>query len=132
MENKTNDSTPLRPQGERVLNADLVEMDLNVFINQIRSETTWQENAHNSITLYKSDAMRIVLIGMHATAELKTHTANGFINVQVIEGTIVFNTTEKKALLHKGQMIALQPKIPHSVEAKSESFFLLTLVPQKD
>ena len=33
------------------------------------------------LRFYKSDAMRIVLIGMHATAELETHTANGFINV---------------------------------------------------
>ncbi len=132
MENKTNDSTPLRPQGERVLNADLVEMDLSAFIDQIKSETTWKENAHNSIALYKSASMRIVLIGMHENAELKTHTANGFISVQVIEGSVVFNAAGKNTLLHKGQMIALQPKIPHSVVAKSESFFLLTLAPQKD
>ncbi len=132
MENKTNDPTPLRPLGERVLNADLVEMDLNKYIDQIKSETTWKENAHNSITLCKTDTMRIVLIGMHENAELKTHTANGFISVQVIEGTIIFNAAGKNTLLHKGQMIALQPKIPHSVAAKSESFFLLTLAPQRE
>ena len=127
MENKSNDATPLRPQGERIINAPMVEMDIPKYIQQIKQEVTWRESSVNSITLFKSDKMRIVLIGLHKNGELKTHTAPGYISVQVIEGLIQFATEEKTVDLQKGQMISLQPQLPHSVKAKDESFFLLTL-----
>ncbi len=127
MENKSNDATPLRPEGERQLSGLLVEMDLNKFISEIKAEKTWQDRNHNSITIYKSEDLRIVVIGMHKNAELKPHTANGNISVQVLEGDIDFCTEERNVNLKKNQMIALQAKIPHSVLAKEESFFLLTV-----
>lgn len=127
MENKSTDATPQRPDGERVLNASLVEMNLEDVINQIKSETTWADSDRNSVTLFKSDSMRIVLIGLHENAELKPHKANGVISVQVIEGKIEFSTEEQTVHLEKRQMIALQEKIIHSVKALTESFFLLTL-----
>lgn len=127
MENKSNESTPLRPQGDRLINAPLVEIDTQKFIQQIKQETTWKESSVNSITVFKSDKMRIVLIGLHENGELKTHTAPGFISVQVLEGHMQFTTEEKVVELQKGQMITLQPEIPHSVLAKVETFFLLTL-----
>ncbi|MGI8635870.1 MAG: cupin domain-containing protein [Segetibacter sp.] len=127
MENKSNDATPQRPEGDRLLNAELVEMDLNHFIDQVRNESTWKESDRNSITIFKSDTMRIVLLGLHKGAELKTHTANGIISVQVLEGKLNFIAEPQTATLQKGQMIVLHEKIPHSVTALEESFFLLTL-----
>lgn len=127
MENKSNEATPQRPEGDRLLNADLVEMDLNSFIDQVRNESTWKESDRNSITIFKSDRMRIVLLGLHKGAELATHTANGTISVQVLEGKINFTAEPQTATLQKGQMIVLHEKIPHSVAALEESFFLLTL-----
>ena len=130
MENKSNEATPNRPEGERMLNAPMIEMDLNQYMEQLKQEPAWKESDRNSITLFKSDTMRIVLIGLHENAELKTHTANGIISVQVIEGLIKFTAEAQTASLEKGQMIALQQKIPHSVVAVRESFFLLTLAMQ--
>ncbi len=131
MENKSNQATPQRPEGERILNADLVEMDLNQFIVQIKEESTWAESDRNSMTIFKSDSMRIVLLGLHQDAELKTHQANGVISVQVLEGRINFTTEQKTVSLEKGQMIALHENIPHSVMALTETFFLLTLAMTK-
>ena len=127
MEEKKNESTPLRPEGEIFLNASLVEMDIEKYIDQLKEEVTWKASGSNSITLFKSDALRIVLIGLHKDAELKTHTAPGYISVQVMEGKIEFIAEQNKVILNKGQMIALQPRIPHSVHAQEMSFFLLTL-----
>ena len=126
MENKSNDATPLRPEGERILNAPMVEMDLEKFIGQIRSESTWANSDHNSITIYKSDIMRMVLIGLHKGSVIKPHQTSSDISVQVLEGLIRFHTEEKSIDLSKGKMVALQPKIQHSVEALEESFFLLS------
>jgi quercetin dioxygenase-like cupin family protein len=127
MENKSNDATPQRPDGERILNATLVKMDLYKFINQIKNETTWTNSDRNSVTIFKSETMRIVLMGLHENAELKPHKANGVISVQVLEGKIKFIAEQQSSLIEKGQMIALQENITHSVTALTESFFLLTL-----
>lgn len=127
MENKSNEATPQRPEGSRVLNAQMVEMNLNKFIEQVKNETTWAESDRNSVTIFKSDTMRIVLMGLHENAELKAHKANGVISIQVLEGRINFITEEQKALMEKGQMIALQENITHSIFALADSFLLLTL-----
>lgn len=126
MEAKSNKTTSQRLQ-ERILDAPFLEMDLVRFIEQIKGESTWKEGSHNSITLFKSNTMRIVLIGMHKNFELKTHTAPGFISVQVLEGCIEFIAAPNKSVLKKGQMVSLYPQIPHSAYALEESFFLLTL-----
>ncbi|MCY7291146.1 MAG: cupin domain-containing protein [Ferruginibacter sp.] len=132
MENKYNDSTPQRPDGERILNADLVEMNLNQFVLQIKKESTWLDSDRNSMTIFKSEILTIVLLGLHKNAEMKTHQANGVISVQVLEGKINFNTQQKTVSLEKGQMIALHENIPHSVIALEETFFLLTLALTKE
>ncbi|RRN76517.1 cupin domain-containing protein [Pseudoxanthomonas sp. SGD-10] len=126
MENKSNEATPQRPEGDRILKAPMVEIDLNKSIQQIKSETTWTNSDRNSVTLFKSDTMRIVLIGLHKDAELKPHKANGVISVQVLEGRLEF-TAHQSTRLEKGQMITLLDNITHSVKAVTESFFLLTL-----
>ena len=127
MENKSTESTPQRPQGGRIISAPLIEMDLNNFIAQIKQETTWVSSDRNSITIFKSEEIRIVLIGLHDHAELKTHTANGITSVQVLEGQINFTAEQQTITLGKGQMIVLQEKSPHSIIALKESFFLLTM-----
>jgi quercetin dioxygenase-like cupin family protein len=128
MENKSNESTPQRPEGDRLLDAPLVKMNLPHLMEQLRNEPSWKDSDRNSITVYKSEHLRIVLIGLHENAELKTHTANGIISVQVLEGHVKFTTEQEATELEKGQMLALKSKIPHSVFAVKETFFLLTMV----
>jgi quercetin dioxygenase-like cupin family protein len=125
---KANEATPLRPEGDRVLDALLVEMDLNDFIEQLKNEVTWATTDRNSITIFKSDNTTIVLIGLHKNAEMKKHLAKGNIHVQVLDGEIKFTTEQQIALLQKGKMIALKANIPHSVIAVEDTFFLLTMM----
>ena len=71
--------------------------------------------------------MRLVLIALHKGAEMKKHTAAGTISVQVIEGEILFTTDEQTITLTSGQMLVLHEGISHSVLARKETVFLLTL-----
>jgi quercetin dioxygenase-like cupin family protein len=71
--------------------------------------------------------MRLVLIALHAGAEMKTHTADGIISVQVIDGRMKFNADNRSVELNTGEMLALHKGIPHSVLAIEETIFLLTL-----
>lgn len=128
MDYKSNKATALRPDGDRTLNAPLVEIDLNKFISQVKSETTWQDSDRNSITVFKSEKKTIVLVGMHAGATMDKHISEGEITIEVLAGRINFESSEKTISLGQGNMIALQAGIEHSVTAGEESFFLLTLI----
>ena len=127
MEEKFNDATRQRPQGERVVDAALVTIDLSNFTKQIKEEKAWKDSDRNAITVFKTDGMRIVLIALHKDAEMKKHTADGIISVQVMEGQILFTTEEQSVELGKGEMLALHKSIPHRVLATEETIFLLTL-----
>ena len=127
MDEKFNDATKQRPQGERIMDATLVTIDLRSFTKQIREEKSWQDSDRNAITVFKTDGMRIVLIALHKNAEMAKHTADGMISVQVLEGQILFTTQEQTIELNSGQMLALHKGVPHSVLAKEETIFLLTL-----
>lgn len=132
MDIKSNESTPLRPEGDRVINAPLVQIDLPKFVEQIKNEETWNGSDRNAITVFKSKALRIVLIALHKDAIMATHTAPGTISVQVIAGDILFSAPEQTVNLTTGQMLTLHEAIPHSVIAKAESVFLLTISMQNE
>ena len=128
---KSNEATAQRPAGDRPLDAPLTQMNLTAFREQIKQEKAWQLGDRNAITIFKSDGMRLVLIALHANAEMKTHTAPGIISVQVLEGQIKFTTEQQSVDVSEGQILALHAGIPHSVFALQESVFLLTLAVNK-
>ena len=127
MGNKYNESTPLRPDGDRVVDAPMVQIYLETFMEQIKQEATWKNSDRNAVTVFKSDKMTIVVIALHSGAKMKKHTAPGMISVQVLEGRMEFATDVQTAELSKGQMLALHEGIPHSVTAIEETTFLLTI-----
>lgn len=127
MEEKSNESTAQRPDGERMIDAALISIDLPLYMAQIKEESSWKDGKRNAITVFKTNGLRIVLIALHEGSEMARHTADGIISVQVLEGKIQFNTDHRSVDLGKGQMLALHERIPHSVKAIRETIFLLTL-----
>lgn len=127
MEEKFNESTAQRPDGDRMIDAALVSIDLPIYMSQIKGEISWKDGKRNAITVFKTYGLRIVLIALHEGSEMTRHTADGIITVQVLEGQIQFNTDQQSVELGKGQMLALHERIPHSVKAIQETTFLLTL-----
>lgn len=127
MDIKSNEATLLRPTGNHIIDAPMVNINLTDCIKQIRQEETWKKSDRNAMTIFKSRVMRLVLIALHKNAEMSKHTAPGTINIQVIEGEMLFKTAEQTITLSCGQILVLHEGIPHSVLAIKESVFLLTL-----
>lgn len=127
MDIKNNEATDLRPDGVRLIDAPLIDINIPKFIKQIKSETTWQTGDRNAITVFKTNGMCIVLIALHANAIMKEHTAEDIISVQLLEGEVNFSTNKEFKVLKPGDMIALHARLPHTVKAIKESVFLLTL-----
>ena len=133
MQEKFSDSTPRRPEGKRAIDASLVTIDLPSYIDLIKKELSWKESDRNAITIFKSDKLRLVLVALHPGAEMVKHISSGIIHLQVLEGNIIFLVGEQPVELNKGQIVVLHERIPHSVTAKTEAVFLLsvTLVNQE-
>jgi quercetin dioxygenase-like cupin family protein len=127
MQEKSNEATSHRPEGDRIIDATLVSINLPLFIEQIKTEKAWKDKDRNAITVFKTNGLCILLIALHKGAEMTKHTAAGMISVQVLEGRIEFTTDDQSVELDKGQMLALHESIPHRVLALEETIFLLTL-----
>jgi len=127
MQERSNEATSQRPEGDRIIDATMVSINLPLFIEQIKTEKAWKDSDRNAITVFKTKGLCILLIALHKGAEMTKHTAAGMISVQVLEGQIQFTTDDQSAELHKGQMLALHEGIAHRVLAMEETIFLLTL-----
>lgn len=126
MSERSNQPTPQRPAGQRILDAPLVSIDLNNLVRQIKEEEVWKVKDRNAITVYNTHGMSIVIMALHKGAELKRHQAQGIISVQVLEGKMKFVTDEETVEIATGEMLTLHENIPHSVLAVEETVFLLT------
>lgn len=130
MTEKFNNSTPQRPEGDRMLDAALVHIDLPLHIRQIKEEPAWKDGKKNAITVFKTEQLRIVLVELHEGAEIARHLADGIISVQVLDGKLQFNTDQQSVELENGQMLTLHERIYHRVVAIREAIFLLTVIPK--
>jgi len=126
---KYNEATIQRPNGHRVIDGLIVNIDLPILVEQIRKEKAWECSDRNAVTIFKSNRMRIVLIALHKGAQMLEHKTDDIISLQILDGQVQFNTIKQSAVLNKGQMITLHEGIPHSLLAIEETVFLLTLTP---
>jgi quercetin dioxygenase-like cupin family protein len=117
-----------RSDARRILDASLMQFDLDGEIEKIKHEKNWMEGCQSAKTLVKSENMSLLLIAMHMGDEMKMHRFNGPITLHVVEGNIQFLTRQNCVSIKEGQLITLQKKIPHNLVAKMSSIFLLTLL----
>jgi len=125
MELKRNEATFNRPEGDRVLDASYVFVDLADFLRQLKDEKAWDKNDRNGITVYKTDRLTIVLALMHAGATIPDNKVDGLFTLQGIEGTIRISTVDGDVELKQGQMISFHSNEPHSITALTEAAFLI-------
>ena len=92
----------------------------------LRQGSGWQAG-RNSITLIKQPDLRIVLTALKPNAYVHEHYAARTISVQIVEGHIRMRIPGRTFDLKQGDMIVLEPTVPHDLEALTESAYLLTI-----
>ena len=128
MEERHNESTINRPEGERPVNAPLVIVDIPKFIKKIKKEKAWDKNDRNAITVFKSDKLRIILVAMHRKAEMTTERPENIFSLQVLDGKLKLYSSEKTTNVCEDELFVLHADIPYKIEAVKKSIFLLTVV----
>jgi len=126
MEIKHNDATVKRPEGSRIIDAPYVFIDIPAFTEQLREEKSWEKGDRNSITVFKSEEITMVVSALKAGAELRNTAADVLFTVMVLQGEVVITTDDVERDITKGQAVAFHPKVLHSIRAISDSNLLIT------
>ena len=126
MEYKRNEATRNRPEGDRVLDAPYVFIDIEAYIDQLKDEKAWEKNNRNGITVYKSDAMTVVITVLQKGNEIVSNTVDGNFTIQLLKGKAKVSTPDGDIELKESQMICFHPGVPHTVSAIKNCTFLLS------
>lgn len=130
MKETTIDATYLRPEGDRITDAPVVPVALAEAADQLRHETAWTTGDRNGITLFKTEALRIVLVALHAGAALTKDASEGVLCLQALEGDLQFRTHGELLDWIPGTMMVLHAGVPYEVRARTDALLLLTLAPE--
>ena len=109
------------------VNAAMARFDISSLSNQLKNEKAWHTKKRNSVVVFKSDDLHILLVVMHAVTRVPDHKIDVPLTIQVLEGHTRVVTKTETIALYKGDLLVLESGIPHDIEAVSESAFLLTL-----
>ena len=126
MEIKRNEATINRPEGDRVLDAPYVYIDIPDYIDQLKDEKQWKDTDRNAITVYKSDQLTIVVCALREDAEIINKAVDEIITIQVLKGEVRITTPDGDFDGEKRQMIVVRPGVEHTVKAEAKSYLLLT------
>lgn len=105
----------------------LIALDLSAELARLRDEETWRRTGRHARTLVKDADLRVVLIALGAGMRMEEHHAPGRITIQTIIGRLTLRVAGQMVDLPVGHVLTLGPAVPHDVEAREESAFLLTI-----
>lgn len=125
MENKRNEATLNRPEGDRVIDAPYVFINIPEYIRQLKSEDAWQKNDRNGITVFKTGRVTMVLTCLHAKAELKDVLVDGIFTIHVLEGIVRVTSPDGEVDMQANQVMAFHQLVDHSIVAQMDSVLLL-------
>jgi quercetin dioxygenase-like cupin family protein len=112
---------------DRVLAAPVLRFDLKAQIVQLQRRGQYESGAPSGETLVKEPDLRIVLMALRSGGRMEKHQASGPVSIQSIEGRFRVRLPSGTVELEPGELLALEPGIPHDVEAIEDTAFLLTL-----
>jgi len=125
MQAKHNEATLNRPKGDRVIDAPFVQIDVEKYNRQLKKEPAWEKSDRNSITVFKTIGVTMVITRLHKNASMN-NSVEGLLTIQVIEGSIECMVGTKDTIVEKNQLITLHPGVVHTIKAKEDSLLLLT------
>ena len=128
MEEKFNESTINRPEGDRLLDAPFVIADLDAYVKQITQENAWFKNDRNAITIFKGDHVTVVLIALHEAAQIQPPTpSSGVAVIQLISGELNIEVEGQTFTVKRNQLVSFHEQQQYYIAATEESILLLTM-----
>jgi quercetin dioxygenase-like cupin family protein len=101
---------------------------LRAEIEQLTTTKPWAKGSVSKVLL-KTPDLRLVLFVMEAGARMPAHHSEGRIAVQCLSGAIRLQLPAEAHELRELDVLALDRKVEHDVQALEDSAFLLSIVP---
>ena len=106
----------------------LLAFDLAVEAAQLRYEHGWRDGDQSANTLVHEPDLRVVLIALRRGARIREHRTAGRVTIQVVSGRVRLYCADQPVELAAGHLLALEPGVPHDLDALADSAVLLTVV----
>ena len=121
--------TPKNPRREmdRPLEGAVLSGRLPSLLADLKAESIFDEERHNSRTVFKAPGLRVVLVAIKKGEAIARHKAARPLTLQVLEGRLRLRAGNEELVLGAGGLAHLGAAIPHDIEAVEESAFLLTI-----
>lgn len=93
----------------------------------LRAEDHPPRSGHRQITLLQRPPVTQVLFSFEKDGHLDQHAAHGLVTIHVLEGELRVTADGGDHALAAGDVLVLDPDVPHDVRAAEESAMLLTV-----
>jgi quercetin dioxygenase-like cupin family protein len=94
-------------------------------IKRLKDAPEWASGDRHAVSLVKDDALNVLLMVLKAGASLHEHRTKGPIAIEVISGSVRFSSGNDQRVVSGGELVALDRRIPHRLEALEESAVIL-------
>jgi len=117
----------MRQHPEERFHAPQLHIDLEKVAATLLAEPLPANRHHRQETLYRRHPITVALFLFEAGAELRAHSADGVVTVQVLQGRLKMTVEEQTHDLPAGSLLVLAPGVKHDVHAAEPTRMLLTV-----
>ncbi|HEX2218235.1 MAG TPA: cupin domain-containing protein [Gemmatimonadales bacterium] len=117
----------LRPHPSTRLAGPVVPLDLPDLARVLRAEAHPAKDGHRQAGLVHRGPLRLLLFAFEPGGRLAEHRAPGHVVIHCLRGELTVGAQGATHRLGSGEAVVLDPDVPHSVQASSESDMLLTV-----
>ena len=94
---------------------------------KLRGEDHPSRHGHRQITLLHRAPVTQVLFSFEPGGHLDSHSTHGLVTIHVLEGRLNVEAAGSEHELGAGELIVLDPDVPHDVRAVEQAAMLLTV-----
>lgn len=94
---------------------------------ELRAEDHPSRNGHRQITLFHRGPVYEVLFSFDPGGYLEEHAAPGVVTIHVLEGHLSVAAEGEDRKMKEGDVLILDPDVPHDVRSKHGAAMLLTV-----
>ena len=117
----------LRPHPSTRFAGPVVSLDLPDLASALRSEPHPARDGHRQAGLVHRGPLRMLLFTFESGGRLPEHRAPGQVVIHCLGGELAVEAGATRHRLSSGEVVVLEPDVPHSVEALADSDMLLTV-----
>ena len=104
-------------------------MEPYTFLKDLKEEVDIPSNGGIvSRPIFNDDNLRVVLFGMAAGEDMTEHTTSMEATVHFLSGEAELTLGDAKHDVQAGSWARMEPRLPHSIHAKTATQFILTLL----